>query len=160
MISCAPRHTAFKSLPKIAERPCLSAFWGKQSNMKVPIRFFVFGLAGLLAFASCNQPAQPPSVAGPADSASPLPATGAWITAAPNPIQGATGQGMTTIKWHSGRSSGAVYVGGTDSMFANAPDGSQDAPWIDLSTTTEFLLYTGEDRKTLLARVSVTGSKQ
>jgi hypothetical protein len=140
--------------------PCLSALYGKWLKMKLPIRFFVFGLAGLLAFASCNQPAQAPRVAGPADSASPLPATEAWITATPNPIPGVTGQGKTTIKWHSGGSTGVVYVGGTDSIFASAPDGSQDASWIDLSSTTEFLLYTGEDRKTLLARVSVTGSQQ
>jgi hypothetical protein len=126
--------------------------------MKLPIRFFVFGLAGVFAFASCNQPAQAPRVAGPADSA-PLPATGPWITATPNPIPGATGQGKTTIKWHSGESSGAVYVGGTDSMFAYAPDGSQDASWIDLSSSTEFLLFSDRDRKTLLGRVTVTGSK-
>jgi len=120
----------------------------------------VFWLAGVFAFASCNQPAQAPRVAGPANSASPLPATGAWITATPNPIPGATGQGKTTIKWNSGGSTGAVYVGETDSMFASAPDGSQDASWIDLSSTTAFLLFSDLDRKTLLARVSVTGSQQ
>jgi hypothetical protein len=127
--------------------------------MKLPIGFFFSGLAEVFAFASCNQPAQAPRVAGPADSASPLPAAGAWITATPNPIPGATGQGKTTIKWHSGESSGAVYVGGTDSMFAYAPDGSEDASWIDLSSGTEFLLFSDRDRKTLLGRVTVTGSK-
>jgi hypothetical protein len=119
----------------------------------------VFGLAGVFAFASCNRPAQPPPVAGPAEAASPLPATGAWITATPNPIPGATGQGKTTIKWHSGGSTGAVYVGGTDALFGYAPDGSEDVPWIDLSSSTEFLLYSDRDRKTLLARVTVAGSK-
>ena len=128
--------------------------------MKLPIRLFVFGLAGLFAFASCNRPAQAPAVAGPAESASPLPATGAWITATPNPIPGATGQGKTTIKWHTGTSTGAVYVGGTHSLFADGSDGSVDASWIDLSRSTEFLLFSDPDRKTLLARVSVTGSKQ
>jgi len=128
--------------------------------MKLPIRLLVFGLAGVFAFASCNRPAQAPPVAGPAESASPLPATGAWITATPNPIPGGTGQGKTTIKWHSGGSTGAVYVGGTDSLFADGSDGSVDASWIDLSRSTEFLLFSDRDRKTLLARVSVTGSKQ
>jgi hypothetical protein len=86
--------------------------------------------------------------------------TGAWITATPNPIPGGTDQGKTTIKWHSGGSTGAVYVGGTDSLFADGSDGSVDASWIDLSRSTEFLLFSDRDRKTLLARVSVTGSKQ
>ena len=66
--------------------------------MKLPIRFFVSGLTEAFAFASCNQPAQASRVAGPADSASSLPAIGAWITATPNPIPGAAGQGKTTIK--------------------------------------------------------------
>ena len=69
------------------------SLYGKLLNMKLPIRFFVFGLTGVFAFESYNRPAQAPRVAGPADSASPLPATGAWITATPNPIPGATGQG-------------------------------------------------------------------
>ena len=125
--------------------------------MKLRICLIVFGLAGVFAFASFNRPAQPPAVAGPAESASPLPATGAWITATPNPIPGATGQGKTTVKWHSGTSTGAVYVG--DSMFAEGPDGSQDAPWIDLSSKSEFVLFSDPDRKTVLARVTVAGSK-
>jgi hypothetical protein len=84
--------------------------------MKLRICLIVFGLAGVFTFASCNRPAQPPPVAGPAEAASPLPANGAWITATPNPIPGGTGQGKTTIKWHSGTSTGAVYVG--DALFA------------------------------------------
>src|SRR4029077_16555843 len=128
--------------------------------MKLSIRLFIFGLAGVFAFASCNRPAQAPPVTGPAEAASPLPATAAWITASPNPIPGTIGQGKTTIKWHSGGSSGAVYVGGTDSLVGWAPDGSTDVPWIDLSSGTEFLLFSDRDRKTLLARVMVTGSKQ
>ena len=126
--------------------------------MKLSIRLFIFGLAGVFAFASCNRPAQAPPVAGPAESPSPLAATGAWITASPNPVPGVTAQGKTTIKWHSGGSTGAVYVG--DSVFAEAPDGSQDAPWIDLSSSTEFRLFSDRDRKTLLARVLVTGLEQ
>jgi hypothetical protein len=125
--------------------------------MKFRICLIVFGLAGVFAFASCNRPAQPPPVAGPAEAASPLPATGAWITAAPNPIPGGTGQGKTTIKWHSGTSTGAVYV--DDALFGEGPDGSQDAPWIDLSSKTVFVLYSDQDRKTVLARVTVAGSK-
>ena len=125
--------------------------------MKLPIRLFVFGLAGVFAFASCNRPAQAPPVAGPAESASPLPATGAWITATPNPIPGGTGQGKTTIKWHSGTSTGAVYVG--DALFADGSDGSKYAPWIDLSSKTEFVFFGDVDRKTVLARVTVAGSK-
>jgi hypothetical protein len=129
--------------------------------MKLLVRCLLFVLAGGFAFVSCDQPAQAPRGAGAPDAVSSPPAKGAWITAIPNPIPGGIGQGKTTIKWHSGGSTGAVYVGGNaEALFANAPDGSQDAPWIDLSSTTEFLLYTGEDRKTLLARVSVTGSKQ
>ena len=86
----------------------------------------------LRAFLWQISPINPPPVAGPADAASPLPATGVWITATPNPIPGATGQGKTAIKWHSRGSSDAVYVGeNSDAIFANAPDGSIEAPWID-----------------------------
>jgi len=40
--------------------------------MKLPIRLFVFGLAGIFAFASSNRPAQAPPVAGLTESASPV----------------------------------------------------------------------------------------
>ena len=46
-----------------------------------------------------------------------------------------------------------------DALFAEGPDGSQDVPWIDLSSKTEFVLFSDRDRKTLLARVTVAGSK-
>jgi len=39
-----------------------------------------------------------------------------------------------------------------DNLFAEGPDGSQDAPWIDLSSKTEFVLFSDPDRKTVLRR--------
>jgi hypothetical protein len=98
-------------------------------------------------------------VVGPANSESSPASTTAWITASPNPIPGAVGQGKTLIKWHTGGSSGAVYLGNSDFLFAYGPDGSQEASWIDLTSSTAFVLYSDVDRKTTLGRVTVTGSK-
>ena len=89
----------------------------------------------LFTFASCNRPAQPPPVAGPAE---PLPLPGVDNGHAKSyPRQNRSGQNDN--QWHSGTSTGAVYVG--DALFAEGPDGSQDVPWIDLSSSTEFLLF-------------------
>ena len=111
-------------------------------------------------FVSCDRPAQAPIVAASPDSVLSQPSAEPWITATPNPIPGETGQGKTTIKWHSGGSTGAVYVGqNSDALFADAADGSQDAPWVDLSINAEFVLYSNRDRQTQLGRVVVTGSR-
>src|SRR4030081_3143577 len=112
-----------------------SAFYG--CKMKLSVRFlpFLATVAGCV-FVSCDKPAQAPVVAASPGPVSSRPSTEAWITASPNPIPGSTGQGTTTIKWHSGGSTGAVYIGqNSDAIFADAPDGSQDAPWVSLSSS-------------------------
>ena len=127
--------------------------------MKSLIPLLSAAFAGAFAFASCNRSPEAPSVAGPANSESSPASTTAWITASPNPIPGATGQGTTLIKWHTGEGSGAVYLGNSDFLFAYGPDGSQEASWIDLTSSTEFVLFKDVDRKIVLGRVTVKGSK-
>jgi len=85
-------------------------------------------------------------------------AAGVVLRADPNPVQGGTVMGKTTITWDAGRDETVVdvYAGaaGTEKLFASGPKGSQDARWIKPGST-EFRLYSHFDH-TLLAQLTVT----
>jgi hypothetical protein len=88
----------------------------------------------------------------------------AFIAATPNPVPSGPGQGTTTIEWSTGDDSeGQVYlrVGEEpETLFAQAPRGSQEAPWINASTAYEFRLYSGTERERLLASVDVSRNRE
>jgi hypothetical protein len=55
---------------------------------------------------------------------------------------------------------GAVYVAAgsnAEALMAIANEGSKDVDWIDPSVSYEWRLYNDVDKKTLLAKVAVTG---
>jgi hypothetical protein len=86
------------------------------------------------------------------------------LTATPNPVPVGPGQGATTIEWSTGDDSeGQVYLRvGEESehLFAQAPRGSKEAPWINAGHTYEFRLYSGTERESLLASVEVTRNRE
>ena len=78
------------------------------------------------------------------------------LSASPNPVPAGEGSGQTTISWKS--VDGKVYVstkGREELLFADSPQGSQQANWIDAGSSYEFRLYNA-DHKQLLAKVTVT----
>jgi hypothetical protein len=83
------------------------------------------------------------------------------ITAKPEQVTITDGSGSTEIHWDTGNGSmGFVFVAGTDPkpvLFASGPKGSQLVPWIR-SARYVFELYGDENRRSLLATVTVTGS--
>ena len=117
-------------------------------------------LLPLLFFAGCN-----PSTAPEAEEAPPTSpgASGATITASPNPVSIGEGTGTTTVTWNTGDgSAGQVFVsenGAPDRMFASGPSGSVAAPWIQAGITYEFRLYAGTEHTKMLAKTQVTGQK-
>ena len=121
---------------------------------------FTWTTAVLLLFflAGCN-PSKGPEATAPSGS----PAVGAPITASPNQVPAGEGNGTTTISWNTGDGSWAqVYVavdGGSEALFASAPQGSAAAPWIETGKTFEFRLYAGTEHTKLLAKTQVTRQK-
>src|SRR5262249_48174735 len=89
-----------------------------------------------------------------------FPVTSSKLWASPNPVPGGTGPGKTTVSWSShGAPHAAVYVsndGTEEALFASGAHGSKEADWIVSGATYVFSLYTGRDRVTRLARISVT----
>ncbi len=83
------------------------------------------------------------------------------ITAKPKQVTVTGDSGSTEIHWDTGNGSmGFVFVRGTDQklvLFASGPKGSQLVPWIRLARYV-FELYGDQNRRTLLATVTVTGS--
>ena len=83
------------------------------------------------------------------------------ITANPEHVTVTGGSGSTEIHWDTGNGSmGFVFVTGSDQkpvLFASGPKGSQLVPWIR-SVRYVFELYGDENRRTLLATVTVTGN--
>src|SRR5439155_11808931 len=83
------------------------------------------------------------------------------ITATPEHVTVTGDVGSTEIHWDTGNGSmGFVFVTGTDQkpvLFASGPKGSQLVPWIR-SARYVFELYGDENRRTLLATVTVTGN--
>ena len=116
-------------------------------------------LLPLLFLAGCN-PSKGPEATAPSGSPA---ASGAPITASPNPVPAGQGNGTTTISWNTGDGSWAqVYVsvdGGSEALFASAPQGSAAAPWIETGKTFEFRLYAGTEHTKLLAKTQVTRPK-
>ena len=85
------------------------------------------------------------------------------ITAKPEHVTLTRENGSTKIAWDTGNGSpGFVFVtknGQTPVLFAKAPRGSQIAPWITKNRYV-FELYGDDHRRTLLAKVSVSGSPE
>src|SRR5437763_156017 len=83
------------------------------------------------------------------------------ITAKPKQVTVTGDSGRTEIHWDTGNGSmGFVFVRGTDQkpvLFASGPKGSQLVSWIR-SARYVFELYSDENRRTLLATVTVLGN--
>jgi hypothetical protein len=113
----------------------------------------------LLLFPGCKPSNEAPNVADNARRT----ATSASISASPNPVPAGNGNGTTTIKWTTGDGSmGQIYVtseAGEETLFAGAPEGSTDAPWIQSDKTYEFRLYAGSEHLKVLATIAVTRQK-
>src|SRR5207248_11117313 len=120
-----------------------------------------------LFFAACDSSKHPKAAAGTTKpeatvAASRMPQTAPTISATPNPVATGSGIGTTTISWTTGdRSSGQIYDsadGQPEQIFATAPQGSADAPWIEAGKSYEFRLY-GAGHAKLLGKVVVTGAE-
>jgi len=85
----------------------------------------------------------------------------AAITAKPEHVTLSDGSGSTEIEWDTGNGSmGFVFVtqdGEKPILFANGSRGNQIASWIGMHSYV-FELYGDEQRQTLLAKVTVSGS--
>ena len=85
------------------------------------------------------------------------------ITAKPERVTLSDGNGSTEIEWDTGNGSmGFVFVtedGGKPVLFANGSRGNQVAPWIGKHSYV-FELYGDDQRQTLLAKVTVSGSAE
>ena len=85
------------------------------------------------------------------------------ITAKPERVTLSDGSGSTEIEWDTGNGSmGFVFVtedGGKPVLFANGSRGNQVAPWIGKHSYV-FELYGDDQRQTLLAKVTVSGSAE
>jgi len=85
----------------------------------------------------------------------------AVITAKPEHVALSDGSGSTEIEWDTGNgSNGFVFVteeGGKPVSFANGSRGTQIASWIGMHSYV-FELYGDDQRQTLLAKVTVSGS--
>ena len=90
--------------------------------------------------------------------------TGATISASPNPVPAGSGTGTTTVNWTTGDgSAGQVYVsenGQAEKLWiGGTPQGSGDAPWIQVGSSYEFRLYDAAHAK-LLSKVVVTRAER
>jgi hypothetical protein len=106
----------------------------------------------------CHRPASDSTASSSATPLTEATAAGVILRADPNPVPGGTVVGKTTITWDTGSdAAGDVYLvsAANERLFANGPKGSQDAPWIQPGTSTEFRLYNHADHK-LLAQLTVT----
>jgi hypothetical protein len=87
----------------------------------------------------------------------------AVITAKPERVTFSNGSGSTQIEWDTGNGSmGFVFVsedGEKPVLFANGSRGKEVAPWIGKHTYV-FELYGDDQRQTLLAKVTVSGSAE
>ena len=83
------------------------------------------------------------------------------ITAKPERVALSDGSGSTEIEWDTGNESmGFVFVtedGGKPVLFATSARGKEVAPWIKMHSYV-FELYADDQRQTLLAKVTVSGS--
>jgi len=85
------------------------------------------------------------------------------ITAKPDHVIVAGGRGSTEIQWNTGNGSmGFVFVTENDRkpvLFATGPKGSRVVPWIRARSYV-FELYSDDERRTLLAAVTVSGTPE
>jgi hypothetical protein len=85
------------------------------------------------------------------------------ITAKPEHVTLTGANGSTKIEWDTGNGSvGFVFVtenGRRPVLFTKGPRGSQVAPWIGRNSYL-FELYSDKERRTLLAKVTVSGSAE
>ena len=85
------------------------------------------------------------------------------ITAKPERVTVGDGNGTTEINWDTGNGSmGFVFVTEEDGkplLFANGSRGREIAPWIKRHSYV-FELYADDQRQTLLAKVTVSGSAE
>lgn len=85
------------------------------------------------------------------------------ITAKPDHVIVAGGRGSTEIRWDTGNGSvGFVFVTENDRkpvLFATGPKGSRVVPWIRARSYV-FELYSDDERRTLLAAVTVSGTPE
>lgn len=92
----------------------------------------------------------------------PIPDPAGSITASPSTVPVPTGSlGTTRICWNTNVANSQVYVsvdGGTETLFAEATSGCQNAPWIQVGPAYDFKLYAGRAHSNLLAQVRVTGT--
>jgi len=120
-----------------------------------------------LLFAACDSSKHPKAAGGTTKpeataAVSRIRQTATTISATPNPVPAGGGIGTTAISWTTGDGSdGQVYVsadGQPEQIFATAPQGSADAPWIEAGKSYEFRLY-GAGHAKLLGKVVVTGAE-
>jgi len=100
---------------------------------------------------------QEPGAGGDARNSSNAPT----IRAKPEHVTVAGGRGSTEIRWDTGNGSvGFVFVTASDRksvLFATGPKGSRVVPWIRAGNYI-FELYSDDERRTLLAAVTVSGT--
>lgn len=111
--------------------------------------------------ASCERHPQHGGTSTSSERAPQAAAQTGTISADPNPVPAEAGPGKTKINWSVNEGTGRVYVaidGGKDELFSGRS--GEEAPWIEEGHTYEFLLYAGEEHKTVLGSVKVTRSKQ
>jgi hypothetical protein len=79
------------------------------------------------------------------------------ITMTPNPLGRGPGPHAVTVAWTTGANEdGEVYVSADDApeeLFAQGPNGSKEAKWIQSGVAYQFRLYSGRDHKTELTSV-------
>jgi len=102
---------------------------------------------------------QEPGAGSDAGNSSNAPA----IRAKPEHVIVAGGRGSTEIRWDTGNGSvGFVFVTENDRkpvLFATGPKGSRVVPWIRARSYV-FELYSDDERRTLLAAVTVSGTPE
>jgi hypothetical protein len=117
-----------------------------------------------LAFYSAAAPAVGGAVArGESDRNSAQTSGAPVITATPDHVAVTDQPGSTEIQWDTGNGSvGFVFVTGADQkpvLFAAGAKGSRAAPWIRTGNYA-FELYSDDQRRTLLAAVTVSGIRE
>lgn len=100
------------------------------------------------------------SVAPTAAPPTATPASGAAISAFPNPVPSGSGVGTTTIIWTTGNGSfGQVWVsinGATEVLFTQGSSGASPAPWILSGVSYVFTIYQGTGHSVALGQITVT----
>lgn len=128
----------------------------------MPVRVFAIAVCLILCAGKLSSAyAEPVQTAS--DSNSERVSRAPVITAKPEHVTLTNGSGSTEIHWDTGNGSvGFIFVteeGGKPGPFASGSQGAQMAPWIG-NRNYVFELYGDDERKTLLAKVIVSGSAE